>query len=74
MRREGYRGHRSVTVVGKRSEDFLIQWATMAVDKLLLAPADAIPYEAISYVQTVQLLLIDIDNQLEWIADFDVFS
>lgn len=71
--REGDRGFCSVAVVREWAENLLIQRASVAVNQPLLAPSNTISHEAVGDVKAVGILLVDVNHQLEWIADLDVF-
>lgn len=71
--RKGNSGFCAVAVVREWPENFLIQWTTIAIDQFLFAPSDTVAHEAIGDVQTVRILLVDVDHELEGIADFDIF-
>ena len=73
VRREGDCCFCAVAVVWKWTENFLIQWTTVFVNESLFTPANSITYEAVSDVQSIRILLVDVDHELKWIADFDIF-
>lgn len=73
MSRECDGGFCSIAIVREWTENLLIQRASIAVNQSLLAPSNSISHEAVSDVKAVRILFVDVNHQLEWITDLDVF-
>lgn len=69
---EGNGSFRAIAVVREWSEDLLIQRTSITVDQLLFAPADSVAHQTVGDVQTIGILLIDVDQQLQRIADLHI--
>ena len=71
---EPHQGRGLARAVLELPHDLRVQGAALAVDEVLVAPAEPVPHGAAGHVHPVDVLVVDADHEGQGISDLDVLG
>ena len=71
---EPHEGRGLARAVLELPHDLCVQGAALAVDEVLVAPAEAVPHGAAGHVHPVDVLVVDADHEGQGVSDLDILG